>query len=94
MGNKELGRVRSEPGSREPSPSVSAASGFDPSRGKSITCANCDGHGLISSWSFGVNEPDECRDCGGSGRNWQYPGGAIARYYSGPLLGRESERTA
>ena len=28
----DLGRVPSEPGSREPSPSVSAASGFDPSR--------------------------------------------------------------
>lgn len=29
---KDVGRVASPPGSREPSPSVSAASGFDPSR--------------------------------------------------------------
>ena len=56
--------------------------------GKAISCARCGGHGLISTWSFGVKEPDECPDCAGSGRNWQYPGGAIARYYSGPLIGR------
>lgn len=31
--NKDDGRVASPPGSREPRPSVSAASGFDPSRG-------------------------------------------------------------
>ena len=30
--NEDVGRVASPPGSREPSPSVSAASGFDPSR--------------------------------------------------------------
>ena len=29
---KDVGRVPTAPGSREPSPSVSAASGFDPSR--------------------------------------------------------------
>jgi hypothetical protein len=39
-------------------------------------------------WSFGVKEPDECPDCGGSGANWQYPGGTIAVCYGGPLLGR------
>ena len=55
--------------------------------GHSIQCARCGGHGLVLSMS---SEPDECSDCGGSGCNWQYPGGAIARYYSGPLLGRDA----
>lgn len=52
--------------------------------GKSIQCACCGGHGLIDTGEL----PNECGNCGGSGRNWQYPRGAIARYYSGPLLGR------
>lgn len=49
--------------------------------GHSIQCAMCGGHGL-------TRNADECRDCGGSGRNWLYPGGAIARYYRGPLIGK------
>lgn len=57
-------------------------------RGQPVKCARCDGAGFLLVWSFGVKEPDECVDCGGSGQNWQYPGGAIARYYSGPLIGR------
>lgn len=57
--------------------------------GKQIRCSTCDGHGFRSVWSFGVKEPDECPDCGGSGRNWQYSRGAVARYYGGPLIGRE-----
>ena len=57
--------------------------------GKPISCALCGGAGYRTVWSFGVKEPDECRDCGGSGQNWLYPNGAIARYYSGPLIGRE-----
>ena len=57
-------------------------------RGKFIECSLCGGAGLRSVWSFGVKEPDECGDCGGSGRNWQYPGGAIASYYGGPFIGR------
>lgn len=60
-------------------------------RGCEIRCARCDGHGIVTSWS---NIPDECPDCGGSGRNWQYPGGAIARYYSGPLLSGPGGRLA
>lgn len=54
--------------------------------GSQIRCANCDGKGLVTTWSFGVKEPDECRDCGGSGMNWRYPSGAIARHYAGPFL--------
>lgn len=57
------------------------------SKGAPIQCARCGGHGLVSSWSFGVKEPNECADCGGSGSNWLYPRGAIAKYYSGPLIG-------
>lgn len=55
-------------------------------KGKQITCASCDGHGMISDMA---GEPDECRDCGGSGLNWRYPKGAIARYYGGPLIGKD-----
>lgn len=57
--------------------------------GNHIRCDRCDGKGQITSWQFGVKEPDECPDCGGSGKNWQYSGGAIASYYGGPLIGRE-----
>ncbi len=59
--------------------------------GRLIPCDDCRGHGLHAEIN---GELDECRACGGSGRNWQYPGGAIARYYGGPLIGRaQSERT-
>ncbi len=56
--------------------------------GHAIRCDLCDGHGQRSVWSFGVEEPDECPQCWGSGQNWQYPKGAIAKHYSGPLIGR------
>lgn len=64
----------------------SDGSGFS---GAHIRCCTCDGHGQRSVWCFGVKEPDECPDCGGSGKNWRYPSGVIARYYGGPLLGKE-----
>jgi len=54
--------------------------------GKAIHCARCDGHGLILGDG---GEPDECPDCGGSRVNWKYNSGVIARYYTGPFLGRE-----
>lgn len=60
--------------------------------GRRIQCATCDGKGQRSVWSFGVKEPDECADCGGSGFNWRYDGGAIAKYYSGPLIGRDASQ--
>ena len=60
----------------------------DDKKGQQITCSRCYGKGVRAVWSFGVLEPDECENCGGSGLNWLYPGGAIARYYSGPLIGR------
>jgi RecJ-like exonuclease len=49
--------------------------------GERVTCARCNGHGLVGHYI-----PDECPDCGGSGVNWRYPSGAVARYYSGPFL--------
>lgn len=56
--------------------------------GEHIKCDTCDGKGIRSVWSFGVKEPDECLNCGGSGKNWQYPNRAIAKFYGGPLIGR------
>lgn len=53
--------------------------------GKYIRCVNCGGHGLVLSMG---GEPDECGDCCGNGSNWQYPKGALARYYGGPFIGR------
>lgn len=57
--------------------------------GEEITCYHCGGSGQIwqpaEGWSY------ECANCGGSGLNWQYSNGAIARYYSGPLIGRLSQ---
>lgn len=56
--------------------------------GEKIKCARCDGHGVHQGNSL-EPWPEECKDCGGSGTNWRYPGGAIARYYGGPLIGRD-----
>ncbi len=61
---EEVVRVPLAPGSREPSPTVSAASGFDPSR-----CANCEGIGWVCEnhpdrpWE-GLSAPGEGCDCG------------------------------
>jgi DnaJ-class molecular chaperone len=59
--------------------------------GKAVRCASCGGHGLVADMA---GEPDECGVCGGSGQNWRYPGGAVARYYSGPLIGRDCSRAS
>jgi len=56
-----------------------------------IKCNRCDGHGLITSWSYGVKEPDECRECGGSGTIIRYESGTYAQYPGGPLLGRATK---
>lgn len=53
------GRVPTAPGSREPSPAVSAASGFDPSR-----CKWCnDGCGWYTSYSGGFARWVPCNQC-------------------------------
>lgn len=57
--------------------------------GKEIGCTPCSGSGQI--WQPAEGWSDECAVCGGSGTNWLYPGGAIAKYYSGPLIGKLQE---
>jgi len=51
--------------------------------GQSIKCTACNGRGIRRNG-------DECEACGGSGRNWLYTSGAIAKYYSGPFIGQEA----
>lgn len=63
----------------------------DAMRGKQCRCSRCGGHGLVTVWSFGVKEPEECEDCGGSGSLWVYPSGLLAKWYGGPLMGRYPE---
>lgn len=53
-----------------------------------ITCARCDGKGIVGKWSWGGVEPDECPDCGGGGAIVQYASGALASWPGGPFLGR------
>lgn len=62
--------------------------------GKHITCSRCDGKGVVASWTFDGPMPDECPDCGGSGLNWAYASGAIAKYYTGQFLSGPSRRQA
>ena len=63
--------------------------GFDPSRGKYVACGLCCGSGIVTSWSLGVKEPDECSGCYGSGLNWRYPSGVVSKFYGGPFVGRD-----
>lgn len=51
-----------------------------------IKCSDCLGHGLVTTYGGGF---DECSSCGGSGTNWMYKSGRVAKYYSGPFLGYE-----
>lgn len=61
----------------------------NPKKHHEVTCWNCDGHGLVSSWSYGVKEPDECKICGGKGTVTFYPdSGTYVQYPGGKLLGR------
>ena len=54
--------------------------------GKLVKCSRCAGHGVIDGGYLEVN-PVDCPDCVG-GYQWQYASGAIARYRSGPFVGR------
>jgi hypothetical protein len=56
--------------------------------GEHIRCWCCGASGLVLDMR---GEPDECGQCDGSGFLWRYSGGAVARYYSGPLIGRMPE---
>lgn len=90
----DAGRVLSDRagGADAPEPvPVSALSGAHPSRGRYVTCASCGGAGIVSVWSFGVKEPDECSGCYGSGRNWRYLNGMVAKHYAGPFVGSDRD---
>lgn len=54
-----------------------------------IPCVRCGGSGVGHYADAYQPWNEECAGCGGSGLNWRYPGGAIAQYYSGPLIGRD-----
>jgi DnaJ-class molecular chaperone len=56
--------------------------------GEWCRCATCSGYGLVQHPNRFDPSPEECRDCGGSGRVWQYLSGALARYPGGPFVGR------
>lgn len=47
-------------------------------------CPNCGGHGLKASWD---GCPDDCRECGGSGRLYVSSRDRVALYPGGPLRG-------
>lgn len=73
------GRVPLAPGSREPSPAVLAASGFDPSREYKIPCEACEGEGVSERRDMPLHhlrsEAPEygrsaCGECDGEGWRW------------------------
>lgn len=51
-----------------------------------LKCWHCNGFGVVDS---GYHYPDECPTCGGNGYVVRYESGVLAKYPSGPLLGRE-----
>jgi hypothetical protein len=51
---------------------------------RTTKCPNCSGCGLVDGFDAG---PDECRDCGGSGRLWIRPSGHCFLYPGGPAAG-------
>jgi len=91
---QDQGGARPDGPGSQATPSAAGASspvGADPSRGQCVTCASCGGAGIVTVWSFGVKEPDECSGCYGSGQNWRYPNGMVAKHYGGPFVGRDSD---
>lgn len=58
---------------------------------KEIQCWDCNGHGLVSSYTGSGDDflgAAECKTCNGSGKLSQSSGGAIAQYPGGPFVGR------
>jgi len=57
--------------------------------GKLRRCDDCRGLGVVSYYSnVDFEGPEECVICGGSGSVWEYPNGALAKYYGGPFIGK------
>jgi hypothetical protein len=54
-----------------------------------ITCYNCDGFGV---YDRSYHNPDECCLCNGSGKLVVYKNGSIAKYISGPFVGKLSKK--
>lgn len=50
---------------------------------RTTRCARCGGHGFLGL----VGLPDECSTCGGSGRVFIRPNGAVFSYPGGPAVG-------
>ena len=58
---------------------------------RQIKCADCSGHGLVSSYTADGSDftgADECRACAGSGSVWVSAKGTLALYPGGPFRGR------
>jgi DnaJ-class molecular chaperone len=57
--------------------------------GNSIKCASCGGCGIVQNRNVYDPSPEECDRCAGSGAQWRYSKGAIAKYRGGPLVDKE-----
>lgn len=55
--------------------------------GCAVACICCTGSGLVLAMD---GAPDECRECDGSGQNWRYRSGVLAKHYAGPLIGKDT----
>jgi DnaJ-class molecular chaperone len=63
---------------------------------KTLHCWDCGGHGLVSAYTADGSDflgAAECGTCGGSGRIYRSPKGALAQWPGGPFVGRESAPT-
>ena len=60
--------------------------------GCKIKCDRCDGHGIVQNGNNYDPCPEECADCNGSGNIWRYNSGVLAKYYGGPLIGKDVEK--
>lgn len=51
-----------------------------PCHGEPVLCMKCDGASVDESGKI------ICEVCNGSGENWKYEGGLVAKWYAGPLI--------
>lgn len=57
---------------------------------RTTRCERCRGYGVVSAYTPGGTDflgAAECGRCGGSGRLYIRPGGAVAHYPGGPFCG-------